>query len=121
MRQIVKKFIDLAEKIATASSCKYKHGAILVRDKEILSVGVNRMLGFDPVLTRYGLFYSLHAEMDALRKVRNLPQNTTLYITRNKFRHSAPCPDCWRIIHSIKEIGRVVFSGFTGEITEVKQ
>lgn len=120
MRQIDQKFIDMAEEVSSSSSLKYKHGAVLVRDKEIISIGFNRMLGIDPVLTRYGLFYSLHAEMDALRKIKYLPQNTTLYITRRNQRHSAPCSDCWKIIHSIKEINRVVFSGFEGELVEVK-
>lgn len=117
MRQIDSQFIKLAEKIATNSSCKYQHGSVIVKDKTVITTGVNRLLSFDAVLTRFGLLYSMHAELDAIRKEHELPNNSTLYVARSKFRSSKPCEICMRVIKKTP-IKRVVFSN-AGNMEEI--
>ena len=118
MRSIDSKFIKLAEKIANTSSCKYKHGAVLVRGKEIISIGVNRSIGFDKILTQFGFAYTLHAELDVIRKTYSIPSNSTLYVARKKFKMSKPCDKCLSIINNTN-IVRIVFSN-EKEIQEIK-
>jgi deoxycytidylate deaminase len=117
MRQIDNQFIKLAEKISKNSSCKYQHGAVIVRNKDIVSVGINRLMGFDQTLTRFGLVYSLHSEMDAIRKEHDIPNNSTMYVARSKYRSSKPCEICMRVIKKTN-IKRVVFSN-AGNMEEI--
>jgi len=109
MRNIDKVYIKDAEDLANTSQCHYKLGAVLVVDKRPVSSGYNKSLSLDKVLTRYGMLYTLHAEMDAIRKVYDIPYGATLYVARRDFKMARPCKDCMKIIKKTR-ITRIVYS-----------
>lgn len=102
----------MAETESKKSACHHKLGAVLVRNKEIISTGYNKALSMDKVLTRYGMFYSMHAEMDAVRKVFEVPSGSTIYVARKDFKMSRPCVNCLKVLKNAG-IYRIVYS--TGE------
>lgn len=117
MRNVDRLFIEEAEKLTSKSACHYKLGAVLVKDKEVLSTGYNKLLSMDKVLTQYGMFWTLHAEMDTLRKLYSVPKGATLYVARNEFRSARPCKNCIKIIKKAG-IKRIVYSTGDGMAIE---
>ena len=105
-----KAYLRLASEWSKLSYCKRKQvGAIIVRDKMIISDGYNGApSGFencceDEINTT--LWYVLHAEANAILKVARSTQTcegATLYITLS------PCKDCSKLIHQ-SGIKRVVY------------
>ena len=93
------------------SYCKRrKVGALIVKDKMIISDGYNGTpSGFENVCedeNHYTKWYVLHAEANAILKVASSTQSTkgaTLYITLS------PCKECSKLIHQ-SGIKRVVYS-----------
>jgi dCMP deaminase len=107
---IDKRYLRMARIWATNSYCKRKQvGALLVRDKMIISDGYNGTpSGFENEcedendLTKS---YVLHAEANAITKVaksNNSSEGSTLYIT------TSPCMECSKLIIQAG-IKRVVF------------
>jgi dCMP deaminase len=105
-----KAYLRIAAEWSKLSYCKRKQvGAIIVRDKMIISDGYNGTpSGFenccedDEGLTQW---YVLHAEANAILKVARSTQtceNATLYITLS------PCKECSKLIHQ-SGIKRVVY------------
>ena len=105
-----KAYLRIAAEWSKLSYCKRKQvGAIIVRDKMIISDGYNGTpSGFenccedDSGLTQW---YVLHAEANAILKVARSTQtceNATLYITLS------PCKECSKLIHQ-SGIKRVVY------------
>ena len=103
-------YLRIAAEWGKLSYCKRKQvGAIIVRDRMIISDGYNGTpSGFenccedDEGLTKW---YVLHAEANAISKVAQSTQtceNATLYITLS------PCKECSKLIHQ-SGIKRVVF------------
>lgn len=103
-------YLRIATEWGKLSYCKRKQvGAIIVRDRMIISDGYNGTpSGFenccedDEGLTKW---YVLHAEANAISKVAQSTQtceNATLYITLS------PCKECSKLIHQ-SGIKRVVF------------
>jgi dCMP deaminase len=103
-------YLRIAAEWSKLSYCKRKQvGAIIVRDRMIISDGYNGApSGFenccedDEGLT---LWYVLHAEANAISKVARSTQsceNATLYITLS------PCKECSKLIHQ-SGIKRVVY------------
>ncbi|AMA50226.1 MULTISPECIES: deoxycytidylate deaminase [Flavobacterium] len=103
-------YLRLAREWSKLSYCKRKQvGAIIVRDRMIISDGYNGTpSGFDNCcedennLTHW---YVLHAEANAILKVANSTQScnqATLYITLS------PCRECSKLIHQAG-IKRVVY------------
>lgn len=103
-------YLRLAREWGKLSYCKRKQvGAIIVRDRMIISDGYNGTpTGFENCcedennLTHW---YVLHAEANAILKVARSTQsaeNATLYITLS------PCKECSKLIHQAG-IKRVVF------------
>jgi dCMP deaminase len=105
-----KAYLRLATEWGKLSYCKRKQvGAIIVRDKMIISDGYNGSpSGFENCCEdENGLthWHVLHAEANAILKVARSTQtceNATLYITLS------PCKDCSKLIHQ-SGIKRVVF------------
>ena len=105
-----KAYLRLAKEWGKLSYCKRKQvGAIIVRDKMIISDGYNGSpSGFENCCEdENGLthWHVLHAEANAILKVARSTQtceNATLYITLS------PCKDCSKLIHQ-SGIKRVVF------------
>lgn len=105
-----KAYLKIATEWSKLSYCKRKQvGAIIVRDRMIISDGYNGTpSGFDNCCEdTEGLtnWYVLHAEANAILKVARSTQtceNATLYITLS------PCKECSKLIHQ-SGIKRVVF------------
>ena len=107
-------YLRIAKEWSLLSYCKRKQvGAIIVRDRMIISDGYNGTpTGFenccedDEGLTRWDV---LHAEANAILKVARSTQScegATLYITLS------PCKECSKLIHQ-SGIKRVVYhSGY---------
>jgi dCMP deaminase len=105
-----KAYLRLAKEWGKLSYCKRKQvGAIIVRDRMIISDGYNGTpTGFENCcedennLTHW---YVLHAEANAILKVASSTQSchdATLYITLS------PCKECSKLIHQ-SGIKRVVY------------
>ncbi|OIQ17684.1 MAG: CMP deaminase [Flavobacterium sp. MedPE-SWcel] len=105
-----KAYLRIAREWSQLSYCNRKKvGAIIVKDRMIISDGYNGTpSGFenccedDENLTKW---YVLHAEANAILKVARSTQsceNATLYITMS------PCKDCSKLIHQ-SGIKRVVY------------
>ena len=105
-----KAYLRIATEWGSLSYCKRKQvGAIIVRDRMIISDGYNGTpSGFenccedDGGLTRWDV---LHAEANAILKVARSTQScegSTLYITLS------PCKECSKLIHQ-SGIKRVVY------------
>lgn len=103
-------YLRIATEWSRLSYCKRKQvGAIIVRDRMIISDGYNGTpSGFENCcedeegLTKW---YVLHAEANAISKVARSTQtceNATLYITLS------PCKECSKLIHQ-SGIKRVVY------------
>lgn len=105
-----KAYLRIAAEWSKLSYCKRKQvGAIIVRDRMIISDGYNGTpSGFENCCEdEQGLtqWYVLHAEANAILKVAHSTQtceNATLYITLS------PCKECSKLIHQ-SGIKRVVY------------
>lgn len=104
-------YLRIAEEWAQLSHCKRKKvGAIIVKDRMIISDGFNGTpTGFENCCEDdegYTKWYVLHAEANAILKVAKSTQScngATLYITLS------PCQQCSKLIHQAG-IKRVVYS-----------
>ena len=102
-------YLRMAKVWGELSYCKRrKVGALIVKDKMIISDGYNGTpSGFENVCedeNHYTKWYVLHAEANAILKVASSTQSTkgaTLYITLS------PCKECSKLIHQsgIKRVG----------------
>lgn len=105
-----KAYLRIANEWSKLSYCNRKQvGAIIVRDRMIISDGYNGTpTGFENCCEDHeGLthWYVLHAEANAISKVARSTQsceNATLYITLS------PCKECSKLIHQ-SGIKRVVY------------
>ncbi|MBK8599220.1 MAG: dCMP deaminase family protein [Flavobacterium sp.] len=105
-----KAYLRIAKEWSQLSYCKRKQvGAIIVRDRMIISDGYNGTpTGFENCCEdESGLtnWYVLHAEANAILKVARSTQTcdgATLYITLS------PCQECSKLIHQ-SGIKRVVY------------
>ncbi len=103
-------YLRIAAEWSKLSYCKRKQvGAIIVRDRMIISDGYNGTpSGFENCCEDEGgltQWYVLHAEANAILKVARSTQtceNATLYITLS------PCKECSKLIHQ-SGIHRVVY------------
>ncbi|WP_338408931.1 dCMP deaminase family protein [uncultured Flavobacterium sp.] len=106
-----KAYLRIAKEWGQLSYCKRKQvGAIIVRDRMIISDGYNGTpSGFENCCEdddNNTQWYVLHAEANAILKVARSTQScegATLYITLS------PCRDCSKLIHQ-SGIKRVVYS-----------
>lgn len=105
-----KAYLRIAQEWGQLSYCKRKKvGAIIVKDRMIISDGYNGTpSGFENCCEDEGgltKWYVLHAEANAILKVARSTQScegATLYITMS------PCKDCSKLIHQ-SGITRVVY------------
>ena len=103
-------YLRMAQTWGELSHCKRKKvGALIVKDKMIISDGYNGTpSGFENACEdndNYTKWYVLHAEANAIMKVAASTQSTngaTLYITLS------PCKECSKLIHQ-SGIKRVVY------------
>jgi dCMP deaminase len=96
-------FMNLALQVATRSTCPRKHvGAVIVRDKTILSTGYNGSIRGAPHCTDVGCLMendhcvrTVHAEANALvQAARNgvRLEGAEIYVT------ASPCFNCFKLI-----------------------
>jgi len=96
-------FMRIAEQVATRSTCDRKHiGAVIVRDKAILSTGYNGSLRGAPHCDEVGhdmenahCVRTVHAEANAVaQSARNgvMIDNSEIYIT------ASPCLTCFKLM-----------------------
>ena len=103
-------YLRMAQEWSKLSYCERKQvGALIVRDKMIISDGYNGTpTGFENICEDdegYTKWYVLHAEANAISKVAGSTQSckgSTLYITM------APCQQCSKLIHQAG-ISRLVY------------
>jgi len=110
-----------AKENANKSQMKNKHGAIIYDRDRVYATGYNKMILFLN-LRKYGYERaSLHAEADALIKLRYRTKHMTLLVLRlgkTKLRNSKPCKGC---LAMCKEVGieKVIFSNQFGNFEEM--
>jgi len=103
-------YLRMAQEWSKLSYCKRRQvGALIVRDKTIISDGYNGTpTGFENFCEDeegYTKWYVLHAEANAILKVASSTQScrgATLYITMS------PCQQCSKLIHQAG-ISRLVY------------
>ena len=106
-------FLKRAAHIATRSTVgHHRHGCVIVYNGEVISEGYNQYT------TYFEHQYTMHAEIDALRKIKKNKKisECELYVVRigtnlmgQPLKYSKPCPDCTRAILK-SGIKRVYFS-----------
>lgn len=93
------RFLNLAVEAAKASKARQRHGCVVVKNGNILSVGFNIDINHPTKLSEEHVKSgaSVHAEMRALSRVAD-PSNTVVYVARiNKkgsLMYSRPCTRC---------------------------
>ncbi len=96
-------FMNIAEQVATRSTCDRKHvGAVIVRDKTILSTGYNGSLKGSPHCDEAGhdmdsghCVRTVHAESNAIAQAAKngvAIDNSEIYVT------ASPCLNCFKLI-----------------------
>lgn len=109
-------FMEIAKKVATRATCDRKHvGAVIVRDRTILSTGYNgsiRGLGHcddaGHMMEAGHCVRTIHAEANAIiQAARNgvAIDGADIYIT------ASPCWQCFKMLANVG-VGRIVFGEF---------
>jgi dCMP deaminase len=109
-------FMNIARAVATRATCDRKHvGAVIVRDKVILSTGYNGSIRGMPHCDEVGHMMedghcvrTIHAEANAIIQAAQSGtriEGATIYVT------ASPCWACFRMIANAG-IKRVVFGEF---------
>ena len=109
-------FMEIAKIVAKRSTCPRKHvGAVIVKDKQILSTGYNGSLPGLPHCTDVGCMIenghcvrTVHAEANAIVQAAKHGikiEGATIYVT------ASPCWNCFKLIASAG-IRRIVFDEF---------
>lgn len=97
------RFLDMARGVATLSTCRYRHGALVVKHSKVLGASPN-ILRNNPRYVDYR-FSSVHAEVAALRKA-GWPHKATVYVARinalGASRLSRPCPNCQAVLNEYR-------------------
>lgn len=111
------RYLNKALELAKRSTERHRHGAVLVKNGNVLSWGYNKMKSHplvfgdnaeDLIKNHSGV----HAEVDAIRKVAN-PENAVLYVARLRRTGepglSKPCDRCEKAIADAG-IKKVIFT-----------
>lgn len=93
-------YLSVASYLASQSKCRMKHGAVVVRGGRVLGVGVNKERNHPMIVSTNHIkdHCSVHAEIDAIRKARDV-SGATVYVARvnkrGQSRDSKPCSNCY--------------------------
>ena len=109
-------FLAIAAEVATRSTCNRKHvGAVIVREKTILSTGYNGSIRGLPHCDEVGHLIedghcvrTIHAEVNAIvqaAKNGTRIEDAAIYVT------ASPCWNCFKCIANVG-IRRIIFSEF---------
>ena len=106
--------LEQASRLASMSTCRFKHGAVIVKGGRVLAVGVNAYtssLSLTDILEKEGR--SIHAEAAAIKAMGGSAKGATIYVARiNRLgepRMSKPCNACMKLIKEA-EIKKVVYT-----------
>lgn len=107
-------FLSLAKNLAESSSCRMKHGAVVVSGGRIMSLGINSMKNNPARISEEHIpDASMHAEMDAMRKVKGSLKGATIYVARVNNQGvemiSRPCERCYLAIEKAG-ISKIVYT-----------
>lgn len=98
----MERFLERAIGVALTSSCRHKHGAIVVKHGHILGIATNKTRN-DPKYVDWRNS-SIHAEVAALRKA-GFPRRSTVYVARvnrlGESRLSKPCANCQEVLDGL--------------------
>lgn len=90
---------------------RQRHGAVVVKGGRVLSIGINKWKNNPENVVGYGKC-SVHAEADAISRVKN-PRGATIYVARvNNQGHprlSRPCDGCATMIREVG-ISKVIYT-----------
>lgn len=105
-------FFQMALRVAMKSDMSHRHGCLIVSKNKVVCYGYNRHMNFNAA-------YSIHAEIDALRKAQwimgNDLSNCVMYLVRispkteGDWKCSKPCVACAQSIQRSR-ISKVFFS-----------
>lgn len=118
-------WLDLAAKLALDSTCRQRHGAVIVIRNSVLGLGTNKFRNHPQVIHDYD-HCSRHAEIVALRSVIRRSayvdlRKAVVYVARvgegGTLRMSRPCESCWVELNSAG-IRTAVFTTEKGGILE---
>jgi dCMP deaminase len=109
-------FMSIARQAATRSTCDRKHvGAVIVRDKTILSTGYNGSIrgmphcdDVDHVMENEHCVATVHAEANAIIQAA---KNGVRIDGAELYTTASPCWDCFKLIANAG-IGRVYYGEF---------
>jgi pyrimidine deaminase RibD-like protein len=96
---VANKHLDTAKDLAKLSKARYKHGALVVRNGQVVSAGVNISKG---TAEYHWPLASEHAEERAISQAGKDARGATLYVARvnrqGVARLSKPCKRCASLI-----------------------
>jgi deoxycytidylate deaminase len=96
-------YLSVATYLAGTSSSRMKHGAIITKNGRVLATGINKDRNNPNIVSSEHIegHCSVHAEVDALKKVKDV-KGATIYIARvnrrGQERMSKPCDRCYETI-----------------------
>ena len=93
--KFMRRALELAEKARGRTSPNPLVGAVIVKGKKIISEGYHKKAGMP------------HAEIEALKKIKNKAKGATLYMTLEPCSHTGRTPPCVKALIK-SEISRVV-------------
>ena len=82
--------------MASQSSCRMKHGSVIVKGGRVISTGVNKERSHPRIVSSEHIkdHCSVHAEVDAIKKAKDV-SGATIYVARvnrrGEDRDSKPC------------------------------
>ncbi len=103
MSKNIIELLQLAERVAQKSDVRYKIACLLVDENgEVVATGYNHHSEYPKKMGRM----TVHAELDALSKVRKPSKNLTMFLYRNNNNPIHPCPCCSVLIkaYEIKNV-----------------
>lgn len=107
-----RRFLNMAFEVARDSTLRCMHGAVLVKNGNVIAVAANRLRN-DPRFVEdsddKSSIHSYHAEIMAIKRANTSLVGATIYVARAKHgkpSFSRPCNNCYEAIRDagVKEI-----------------
>ena len=112
-------FFNLARIESLKVDFRSRIGTALVRKNIPISIGRNKPKKTHPLIMKYDLYKTIHAEMDCIIGIdRHLVNNSTLYIYRERkdgtLASSKPCSTCMSFLKDlgVKKIYHTIDNGY---------